>query len=77
MLSRAKQAAVGVTLSPWGEGSNRGDLRRLELVHVRGVENLVTQNRGGRTIELPGGATVSRKSGLLTFNAKTSTDTKA
>ncbi|MGQ0763155.1 MAG: tRNA lysidine(34) synthetase TilS [Acidobacteriota bacterium] len=55
----------------------RGDLRRLEMVHVRSVENLVTQNRGGRTIELPGGSTVSRKSGLLTFRARTSTDTKA
>lgn len=55
----------------------RGDLRRLEMVHLRAVENLVTQNRGGRTIELPGGSTVSRKSGLLTFNRRTSTDTKA
>lgn len=55
----------------------RGNLRRLELSHVRAVENLVTQNRGGRTIELPGGSTVSRKSGLLTFTARTSRDTKA
>ena len=50
-------------------GQRRGDLRRLEMVHVRSVENLVIQNRGGRTIELPGGSTISRKSGLLTFNA--------
>ena len=55
----------------------RGDLRRLELVHVRAVENLVTQDRGGRTIELPGGSTVSRKGGLLSFSAKTSPNTKA
>ncbi|HEX5704976.1 MAG TPA: tRNA lysidine(34) synthetase TilS [Pyrinomonadaceae bacterium] len=55
----------------------RGDLRRLELVHVRAVENLVTQNRGGRTIELPGGSTVSCKSGLLTFNRRTSKSRKA
>jgi tRNA(Ile)-lysidine synthase len=55
----------------------RGDLRRLEMVHLRAVENLVTQNRGGRTIELPGGSTVSRKSGLLTFNQRTSVRKKA
>ena len=53
-------------------GKCRGDLRRLELAHIRAVENLVIQNRGGRTIELPGGATVSRKSGFLTFNGRTS-----
>lgn len=48
-------------------GEQRGDLRRLELVHIRAVENLLIGNRGGRTIELPGGATVSRNRGLLAF----------
>lgn len=46
----------------------RGHLRRLEFAHIAAVENLVTENRGARTIELPGGASVSRKRGLLTFN---------
>jgi tRNA(Ile)-lysidine synthase len=46
----------------------RGHLRRLEFVHIAAVENLVVENRGARTIELPGGATISRKRGLLTFN---------
>ena len=55
----------------------RGNLRRLEMVHVRSVESLVTQNRGGRTIELPGGSTVSSKSGRLTFNRRTSSNAKA
>jgi tRNA(Ile)-lysidine synthase len=57
---------------------HRGDLRRLELVHIRAVENLLYGNRGGRRVELPGGATVSRSRGLLVFagNARTSTTRK-
>jgi tRNA(Ile)-lysidine synthase len=76
LLADAPPALRRRALRLWLE-HRRGDLRRLEMVHVRSIENLVTQNRGGRTVELPGGSTVSRKSGLLTFNARTSTDTKA
>lgn len=76
LIADAPPALRRRALRLWLE-SRRGDLRRLELVHVRSVENLVTQNRGGRTIELPGGSTVSRKSNRLTFTARTSTDTKA
>ena len=56
----------------------RGDLRRLELVHIRAVESLLYGNRGGRRVELPGSATVSRTRGLLVFegNARTSTTRK-
>lgn len=76
LLANAPPALRRRALRLWLE-QRRGDLRRLELVHVRSVENLVTQNRGGRTIELPGGSTVSCKSGRLTFNRRTSTNTKA
>jgi tRNA(Ile)-lysidine synthase len=48
----------------------RGDLRRLEMVHLLAVENLVEGERGGRRIELPGGASVKRKRGLLYFDLK-------
>jgi len=54
LLADAPPALRRRALRLWLE-QGRGDLRRLELVHVRAVENLVTQNRGGRTIELPGG----------------------
>jgi tRNA(Ile)-lysidine synthase len=54
----------------------RGNLRRLELVHIRGVESLLYGNRGGRRVELPGGATVSRTRGLLVFEANARTSTK-
>ena len=45
----------------------RGDLKRLERVHIAALERLVQGSRGGRVIELPGGARVSRKRGLLQF----------
>lgn len=43
----------------------RGDLRRLELVHLSGVEKLLEGERGGRVVELPGGSFVERKKGHL------------
>ena len=76
LLADAPPALRRRALRLWLE-QRRGDLRRLEMVHIRAVEDLVTQNRGGRTIELPGGATVSRKSGLLTFSLRTSKGPKA
>jgi tRNA(Ile)-lysidine synthase len=48
----------------------RGDLRRLEMAHLVAVEGLLAGERGGRRIELPGGASVSRKRGLLYFHVK-------
>jgi tRNA(Ile)-lysidine synthase len=47
----------------------RGDLRRIERVHVSAVETLLFGDRGGRIVELPGGAKVSRRRGLLHFIA--------
>jgi tRNA(Ile)-lysidine synthetase-like protein len=45
----------------------RGDLRRVALAHVRAVERLLEGERGGRVAELPGGARVERRRGLLFF----------
>ena len=45
--------------------AGRGDLRRLEMVHLLAIEGLLKGERGGRIIELPGGTTGSRKRGLL------------
>jgi len=38
---------------------------------------LVKANHGDRTIELPGGATLTLKRGVLTFSRRTSTRAKA
>ncbi len=48
----------------------RGSTRRLELVHLRGVEALLEGTRGGRTAQLPGGGKVYRKRGWLYLDAK-------
>ncbi len=45
----------------------RGHLRRLERVHILAVESLLFGERGGRVVELPGGAKVSRQSNLLEY----------
>ena len=45
----------------------RGGLRRISLAHVSAVERLLKGERGGRVAELPGGARVERRRGLLTF----------
>lgn len=39
----------------------RGDLRRIELVHLSAIEKLLHGTKGGRVVELPDGATVLRK----------------
>ncbi|MDT4897768.1 MAG: tRNA(Ile)-lysidine synthase [Acidobacteriota bacterium] len=48
----------------------RGDLRRLELVHLVGVEKLLAGERGGRRAELPGGSFVELRRGRLLFYIK-------
>ena len=48
----------------------RGDLRRLELVHLLGIEKLLVGERGRRRAELPGGGFVELKKGRLRFYVK-------
>ncbi|HKC65971.1 MAG TPA: tRNA lysidine(34) synthetase TilS [Pyrinomonadaceae bacterium] len=48
----------------------RGDLRRLELVHLLGIEKLLAGERGGRVAELPGGSFVERRRGRLRLHVK-------
>jgi tRNA(Ile)-lysidine synthase len=43
----------------------RGDLRRLEMIHLVAVDRLIDGNRGGRIAELPDGARVVRRRGWL------------
>jgi tRNA(Ile)-lysidine synthase len=43
----------------------RGDARRLELVHLAGVEKLLADGRGGRRAELPGGGFIEVRRGRL------------
>jgi tRNA(Ile)-lysidine synthase len=45
----------------------RGSSRRLEMVHLLAVENLLEGTAGGRVVELPGGSRVRRKRNRLEF----------
>jgi tRNA(Ile)-lysidine synthase len=67
LLSVAPPALRRRALRLW-IGRCRGDLKRLERVHIVAVENLLQGDRGGRVAELPGGDSVSRKRGLLQYN---------
>lgn len=69
VLSGAPAALRRRALRQW-IARGRGDLRRLEMAHLLAVENLLCGERGGRRIELPGGASVRRKRGLLYFDLK-------
>ena len=66
VLLNAPVALRRLALRRWLE-RGRGDLRRLALAHLRAVEGLLAGERGGRTIQLPGGAKVVRKRGMLYF----------
>lgn len=48
----------------------RGDLRRVDLVHINNIEKLLTGERSGRIAELPGGNFVERRRGRLWFRNK-------
>ncbi|MCW5968331.1 MAG: tRNA lysidine(34) synthetase TilS [Blastocatellales bacterium] len=45
----------------------RGDLRRIDQVHLEAIERLAGPGRGGREAELPGGARVRREAHRLVF----------
>ena len=49
---------------------SRGDLKRLERVHLVAVEELLKGDRGGRVAELPAGMIVTRKRGMLELSRK-------
>ena len=69
ILAKAPAAVRRRALRLWIAGE-RGDLRRLELVHLLGVEKLLVGQRGARRAELPGGSFVEVKKGRLLFYAK-------
>jgi tRNA(Ile)-lysidine synthase len=69
ILAGAPTAVRRRALRLWIAGG-RGDLRRLELVHLLGVEKLLEGERGGRVAELPGGSFVERRGGKVWLRVK-------
>lgn len=67
VLREADAAVLGYALRVWIKGG-RGNLRRIEAAHVAAVAGLLEGARGGRVAELPGGARVERRRGLLLFH---------
>lgn len=65
-LTNLSPAARRRVLRRWLE-AQRGDLRRLDLKHFEAVERLIFSRKSGRTIELPGGETVTKTNGRLVF----------
>ena len=64
LLALAPPALRRRALRQWIEKC-RGDLKRIERVHVLAVESLLFGERGGRVIELPSGASVVRRKKCL------------
>ena len=64
VLAEAPRALRRRALRLW-LARGRGDLRRLTLIHLSGVERLIEGERGGRRAELPGGSFVERRRGQL------------
>ncbi|HEY6232939.1 MAG TPA: tRNA lysidine(34) synthetase TilS [Pyrinomonadaceae bacterium] len=48
----------------------RGDLKRIEMVHLLAVDKLLSDGRGGRIAQLPGGEMVTRRRGALELSGK-------
>lgn len=68
ILAAAPAAVRRRALRQW-ISKGRGDLRRLEMVHLMAVDRLIEGNRGGRIAELPDGGRVLRKQGWLELDA--------
>ncbi|MDQ1523491.1 MAG: tRNA(Ile)-lysidine synthase [Pyrinomonadaceae bacterium] len=68
VLRGADAAVLSYALRGWLK-SARGNLRRIEATHIEAVAGLLEGARGGRVAELPGGARVERRRGLLLFRA--------
>jgi tRNA(Ile)-lysidine synthase len=69
VLASAPAAVRRRALRQW-ISQGRGDLRRLEMVHLMAVDSLIEGNRGGRIAELPDGSKVVRKRGWLELEAR-------
>ena len=69
VLSNAPTALRRRALRQWLSDA-RGGTRRLEMVHLSAVENLLKGNAGGRTVELPSGGRVVRRRNRLEFESE-------
>jgi tRNA(Ile)-lysidine synthase len=69
VLAEAPAAVRRRALRQW-IAAGRGDLHRCELVHILGIEKLLSGQQGGRVAELPGGDKVVLKQNRLELLVK-------
>jgi tRNA(Ile)-lysidine synthase len=69
VMSQAPAAVRRRALREWIVRA-RGDLRRIEMIHLVAVEKLLDGGRGGRVAELPGGMKVILRRGVLELSGK-------
>ncbi|HEU5459786.1 MAG TPA: tRNA lysidine(34) synthetase TilS [Pyrinomonadaceae bacterium] len=69
VLANAPPALRRRALRQWLSEA-RGGTRRLEMVHLSAVENLLKGNAGGRVVELPSGGRVVRRRSRLEFESE-------
>ena len=69
VLAEAPAALRRRALRQWLSNA-RGNTRRLEMVHLLAVENLLEGNAGGRVAELPNGGRVRRRRNRLEFESE-------
>jgi tRNA(Ile)-lysidine synthase len=65
-INSLEKPVLYTTIRSWIE-ANRGNLRQIGLKHIEAIDRLIHSRKSGRTVELPGGATVEKKAGRLTF----------
>jgi tRNA(Ile)-lysidine synthase len=69
VLASAPAAVRRRALRQWISQA-RGDLRRLEMVHLLAVDSLIVGSRDGRIAELPDGGKVVRRKGWLELDSR-------
>lgn len=69
VMSQAPAAVRRRALREWIARA-RGDLRRIEMIHLVAVEKLLDGERGGRVAELPGGMKVTLRRGVLELSGR-------
>jgi len=72
LLRLARPALRRRALRQW-IAACRGHLRRLEYTHISAVEKLIFSTKSGRVIQLPGGGSVLRHGGLISYRGPKST----
>ena len=65
-LKELSEGELSRLLRSWIAAS-RGDLRSIGVKHIDAVRSLINSRKSGKIVEIPGGSTVQKQSGMLVF----------